>query len=553
MINALDAIVPQRYWVWTICGLLTLLFVFLSGFSELWLWPALLFGVLTLIGYFDYYQHQHAIRRNYPVLAHLRFFLEYIRPEIRQYFIEADTEELPYSRVQRSIVYQRAKGAADKRPFGTQLNVYESQYEWMNHSIAPVEISSHDFRFTIGGATCKQPYSASVFNISAMSFGALSANAILALNAGAKLGNFYHDTGEGSISRHHRGTGLQVGGDLVWEIGSGYFGCRNEQGGFDSEKFRENAISQQVKMIEIKLSQGAKPGHGGILPGAKVTAEIAEARGVPIGVDCISPACHSTFSTPVEMMHFVEKLRDLSGGKPIGIKLAIGHPWEWFGMVKAMLETGITPDFIVVDGGEGGTGAAPLEFTDHVGAPMREALMLVHNTLVGVNLRGKIKIGASAKIITAFDIVRALAMGADWCNAARGFMFALGCLQAQTCHTGQCPTGVTTQDPNRMRALVVPDKAERVFQFHKSTMIALKELLCAAGLTHPSQLGPEHVIRRVSSNEIRSLATLHKWVRPGELVSSAPDLPVFKEFWDLARADSFAAPSNMLTMQGSKS
>ncbi len=553
MINALDAIVPQRYWVWTICGLLTLLFVFLSGFSELWLWPALLFGVLTLIGYFDYYQPQHAIRRNYPVLAHLRFFLEYIRPEIRQYFIEADTEELPYSRVQRSIVYQRAKGAADKRPFGTQLNVYESQYEWMNHSIAPVEISSHDFRFTIGGATCKQPYSASVFNISAMSFGALSANAILALNAGAKLGNFYHDTGEGSISRHHRGTGLQVGGDLVWEIGSGYFGCRNEQGGFDSEKFRENAISQQVKMIEIKLSQGAKPGHGGILPGAKVTAEIAEARGVPIGVDCISPACHSTFSTPVEMMHFVEKLRDLSGGKPIGIKLAIGHPWEWFGMVKAMLETGITPDFIVVDGGEGGTGAAPLEFTDHVGAPMREALMLVHNTLVGVNLRGKIKIGASAKIITAFDIVRALAMGADWCNAARGFMFALGCLQAQTCHTGQCPTGVTTQDPNRMRALVVPDKAERVFQFHKSTMIALKELLCAAGLTHPSQLGPEHVIRRVSSNEIRSLATLHKWVRPGELVSSAPDLPVFKEFWDLARADSFAAPSNMLTMQGSKS
>jgi glutamate synthase domain-containing protein 2 len=405
MINALDAIVPQRYWVWTICGLLTLLFVFLSGFSELWLWPALLFGVLTLIGYFDYYQPQHAIRRNYPVLAHLRFFLEYIRPEMRQYFIEADTEELPYSRVQRSIVYQRAKGVADNRPFGTQLNVYESQYEWMNHSIVPVEISSHDFRFTIGGASCKQPYNASVFNISAMSFGALSANAILALNAGAKRGNFYHDTGEGSISRHHRGTGPQGGGDLVWEIGSGYFGCRNEQGGFDAEKFRENATSLQVKMIEIKLSQGAKPGHGGILPGAKVTAEIAEARGVPVGVDCISPARHTTFSTPVEMMHFVQKLRDLSGGKPIGIKLAIGHPWEWFGVVKAMLETGITPDFIVVDGGEGGTGAAPLEFTDHVGVPMREALMLVHNTLVGVNLRGKIKIGASFRIALAIAIL----------------------------------------------------------------------------------------------------------------------------------------------------
>jgi glutamate synthase domain-containing protein 2 len=553
LIQALDNIVPQRYWAWTSCVVLFVLCILLSILVPWLFWAALLFGALAVVGLVDYTQPHQAIRRNYPVLSHIRFFLEYVRPEIRQYFIEADNEELPYSRVQRSVVYQRAKGVADKRPFGTQLDVYQPQYEWMNHSMAPAKIDSHDFRFTIGGTGCTQPYSASVFNISAMSFGALSANAILALNAGAKRGKFYHDTGEGSISRHHRGDGTTAGGDLVWEIGSGYFGCRNDKGEFDEEKFRENAASPQVKMIEIKLSQGAKPGHGGVLPGAKVTVEIAEARGVPIGVDCISPAQHSTFSTPIEMMYFIVRLRELSGGKPIGLKLAIGHPWEWFGVVKAMLQTGITPDFIVVDGGEGGTGAAPLEFTDHVGAPMREALMLVHNTLVGVNLRDKIKIGASAKIITAFDIVRALAMGADWCNAARGFMFALGCLQAQTCHSGHCPTGVATQDPKRMRALVVPEKAERVFNFHQNTLKALKELLAAAGLTHPGQLGPEHVIRRVSSTEIRSLAALHIWAKPGELLSSVPDLPAFKVFWEAARADTFAEPPNVLSMRKSKS
>ena len=305
-------------------------------------------------------------------------------------------------------------------------------------------------------------------------------------------------------------------------------------------------------MIEIKLSQGAKPGHGGVLPGAKVTREIAEARGVTAGIDCVSPARHSAFSTPLELLAFVVKLRALSGGKPVGIKLAIGHPWEWFSIVKAMLQTNITPDFIVVDGGEGGTGAAPLEFTDHVGAPLREALMLVHNTLIGVNLRSHIHLGASGKIVTAFDIARTLALGADWCNSARGFMFALGCLQAQTCHTGHCPTGVTTQDPTRMRALVVPDKAERVFQFHQNTLKALKELLAAAGLHHPAELGPEHVIRRVSSTEVRSLAALHVWAKPGELLSGVPDHPVFKVFWEVARAESFAAPPNVLSMQGSK-
>jgi glutamate synthase domain-containing protein 2 len=546
-LNAIDQLLPQRYWTWCACALLTIICTGMAVLHPLWWWPAVLFLALTLVGAADYAQTQQAIRRNYPVLAHFRFFFEFIRPEIRQYFIEADTDELPFSRAQRAIVYQRAKGVSDKRPFGTQIDVYAPNYEWVNHSIAPTDIASHDFRITIG-ATCEKPYSASVFNISAMSFGALSANAILSLNEGAKRGNFYHDTGEGSISRYHR----ERGGDIVWELGSGYFGCRNNDGTFSADKFAENAAIPQVKMIEIKLSQGAKPGHGGVLPGAKVTAEIAEARGVPMGQDCVSPAKHSAFSTPIELLEFVVKLRALSGGKPVGIKLAIGHPWEWFAICKAMLKTNITPDFIVVDGGEGGTGAAPLEFTDHVGAPLREALMLVHNSLVGIGLRERVHVGASGKIVTAFDIARTLAMGADWCNSARGFMFALGCLQAQTCHTGHCPTGVTTQDPQRMRALVVPEKSERVFQFHQNTMKALKELLAAAGLHHPAELGPEHVIRRMSSTEVRSLAALHVWAKPGELLTGMPNHPVFNVFWDVAIAESFAAPANVTSLYGTK-
>ena len=540
--------IAQRYWAWGGCILAMFVSFALALASPWWLWPAAVFSALSLLGLADFLQVRQAIRRNYPVVAHLRFILEYFRPEIRQYFLEADRDETPFSRAQRSIVYQRAKNVLDKRPFGTQLDVYEAHHEWINHSIAPCHIESHDFRILIGEHRASRPYSASIFNISAMSFGSLSSNAILALNAGAKRGGFYHDTGEGSISQWHR----VHGGDLVWEIGSGYFGCRDATGRFCEEKFVENAASEQVKMIEIKLSQGAKPGHGGVLPGAKVTPEISAARGVPIGVDCISPASHSEFSTPLALLDFVERLRTLSGGKPVGIKLAIGHPWEWFGVVKAMLETGILPDFIVVDGAEGGTGAAPLEFTDHLGAPLREGLMLVHNTLVGVNLRSRIRVGASAKIITAFDIARTMAIGADWCNAARGFMFALGCIQAQTCHTGFCPTGVTTQDPRRMRALVPGDKAERVYNFHKNTMIALKELLCAAGLGHPSEIGPEHVIRRVSSNEVRSLATLHHWLKPGELLDTVPDNPVYRVFWEAARADSFRAPVTSLAVPAFK-
>ncbi len=505
-------------------------------------WLVWLAGGLTAIGILDLTQTKRSLLRNYPILAHFRFFFESIRPEIRQYFLEDDTDAKPFSRNQRSIVYQRAKQDLDKRPFGTQMDVYESGYEWINHSIQPAKIASHDFRITIGPERA-QPYSASVFNISAMSFGSLSANAIRALNQGAAMGHFMHDTGEGSISRYHRPENPnEAGGDLVWEIGSGYFGCRNADGSFSEERFAEQATLAQVKMIEVKLSQGAKPGHGGVLPGAKVTIEIAKARGVTVGVDCISPAAHSAFDSPIGLLQFIDKLRTLSGGKPTGFKLAIGHPWEFFGIVKAMLQTGITPDFIVVDGSEGGTGAAPVEFTDHVGAPLQEALLLVHNTLVGTNLRDKIRIGASGKIVTAFDIARTIALGADWCNSARGFMFALGCIQSLSCHTGKCPTGVSTQDSLRQRALVVPDKAERVANFHGNTMKALAELLAAAGLTHPSELKPHHIVRRVSANQVKLASALLPYLDPGELLddSQLTRMPeVFSHYWPVARAESF--------------
>jgi len=528
-----------RFIVYTAVLILSALLLF----DEVDLYPSIyvvillvLFGALALIGTIDLLQTRHAVLRNYPLSAHIRFILEQIRPEIRQYFLESEKDGTPFSRDKRAIVYQRAKQALDKRPFGTQNDVYASGFEWLAHSIAPKVVVKEPFRITVGGPDCAKPYSASIFNISAMSFGALSANAIRALNGGAKRGDFAHDTGEGGYSPYHR----ENGGDIIWEVGSGYFSCRNSDGTFCAEKFEANAKSDQIKMVELKLSQGAKPGHGGVLPAAKVSAEIAETRGVPMGADCISPSRHSAFATPIEMMQFIAKMRELSGGKPAGFKLCIGHPWEFLAICKAMLETNIYPDFIVVDGKEGGTGAAPLEFADHLGLPLREGLNFVHNALVGINARDRIRVGASGKIISAFDIARVMALGADWCNSARGFMFALGCIQSQSCHTDRCPTGVSTQDRTRQRALVVPDKTERVYNFHRATLESLAELTAAAGLDHPNQFMPAHFSRRVSPNEVRSFVELFPPLQPGELIAGTGDKR-FEVPWAMASAHEFRA------------
>ncbi len=497
--------------------------------------PLALTGCLTALGTWDVLQTRHAVLRNYPISAHLRFLLEEMRPEMRQYFFEDEKNGMPFSRDKRAVVYQRAKRDLDKRPFGTQFDVYAEGYEWIRHSLAPRAVDAKAMRITVGGPDCRVPYDASVLNISAMSFGALSAPAIRALNGGARDGGFYHDTGEGGVSPHHR----EAGGDLVWELGSGYFGARNTDGTFSAERFAETATDPQIRMIEVKLSQGAKPGHGGVLPAAKVSAEIAATRGVPMGQDCVSPAAHSAFSTPIGLLGFVARLRELSGGKPTGFKLCVGHPWEFLGLVKAMVATGITPDFIVVDGKEGGTGAAPLEFMDHLGMPLRDGLDFVHNALVGAGLRPRIRLGASGKIISAFDIARAMALGADWCNSARGFMFAVGCIQSQSCHTDRCPVGVATQDPTRARALVVEDKRARVANFHRSTLNALAELTGAAGLMHPNEFMPVHFTRRVSAHESIGFDELYPALVPGELLDGRVEDRRFREAWAMADAESF--------------
>jgi glutamate synthase domain-containing protein 2 len=493
-------------------------------------------AALSLLGLRDLVQTSHSVLRNYPIAAHIRFLLEDIRPELRQYFFESEKDGLPFSRDERSIVYQRAKLQLDKRPFGTQFDVYAQGYEWLRHSMAPKPMDNpQHFRVTVGGPDCAKPYSISVFNISAMSFGALSANAVRALNKGAAKGGFAHDTGEGGFSPYHR----ENGGDIIWEIGSGYFGCRTLDGTFDPQAFARVAAEPQIKMIEIKLSQGAKPGHGGVLPAAKVSAEIAAIRGVEMGRDCISPGRHSAFSTPLEMMSFIAQLRKLSEGKPVGFKLCVGHPWEFLAICKAMVESGTYPDFIVVDGKEGGTGAAPIEFMDRLGMPMRDGLVLVNNAITGIGAKKRIKIGVSGKVTNAFDMARAMALGADWCNSARGFMFALGCIQSLSCHTDRCPTGVTSQDPSRSRALYVPDKAERVYNFHRATLHALAELTAAAGLDHPNDFHPDHFCRRVSSHEVMTFGELYPTLAEGELLAGARDQKL-REAWNMARPDSFA-------------
>ena len=489
---------------------------------------------LFFLGVYDLLQSKHAILRNFPVIGHGRYMLEAIRPEINQYFIESNTDGMPFDREQRSVVYQRAKNVNDTTPFGTQLDVYMPGYEWLEHSLRAVAPSHQHPRVSFGGRDGATPYSASLLNISAMSYGSLSRNAVEALNRGAKRGNFAHNTGEGGISPYH----LAGGGDLIWQIGTGYFGCRSSTGGFDDEPFVERATVEQVKMIEIKLSQGAKPGHGGILPAAKLTREIAEIRGVPLGQDVLSPPTHSAFDSPVGLLRFVARLRELSGGKPVGFKLCVGRRSEFLGICKAMLETGIEPDFITVDGAEGGTGAAPLEFSNYVGMPLTEGLIFVHNALVGCGLRKRIRVICSGKIISSFELARALAIGADTCNSARAMMFALGCIQARRCNHNDCPTGVATQKPHLVKGLDIVDKGDRVYHYHHNTIHAFVELLGAAGFSEPAQLRPWHIHRRLDFRQSRTYDQLFEYVAEGELLDDTRTTE-WDRLWQDARADAF--------------
>lgn len=489
---------------------------------------------LITMGLYDMYQSRHSIRRNFPLIGRMRYLLESIGPEIRQYFVETDIDGRPFDRLQRSLVYQRSKKELDTRPFGTQLNVYDEGYQWINHSVKAISFKDIDEnpKVRIGSSQCTKPYMASLFNVSAMSYGSLSKNAILSLNAGAKLGGFFHNTGEGGLSPYH----LEPGGDIVWNIGTGYFSCRDEYGNFSYPHFSERAQKANVKMIEIKFSQGAKPGHGGILPKEKVTDEISAIRLVKKDGDIISPPKHSAFSTPLELMDFVKQLREGSGGKPIGIKICIGNKSEFLAICKAMVETGTFLDFVTVDGGEGGTGAAPIEYSDHVGMPLRDALAFVFDALQGFGLKDEIKIIASGKIVSGFDIMRALSMGADLCNSARGMMFALGCIQALECHANTCPTGVATQDPKLVKGLVVEQKSVRVYRYQHETVKAAMELMASAGIDHPDKVGRDVVSMRIDKTNIRTFAELFPEPRAGSMLSSesVPD----KYFYDWKKADS---------------
>ena len=506
-------------------------------------WALILIGSLAIgLGIYDLLQSKHSILSNYPIAGHIRYVLEDFRPEIRQYLLEDDKEPVPFSRQQRALVYQRAKNVSDTNAFGTLDNLYAHGKEWFLQSTVSEPLKNKDFRIIVGGERCQQPHDMSVFNISAMSFGSLSANAIMALNQGAKMGGFTHDSGEGAISPYHR----KFGGDLIWELGTGYFGCRDDNGNFDPQSFAKKAVDPQVKMIEIKLSQGAKPGKGGVLPAEKITAEIAETRQVPMGQDCVSPASHSTFSTPRELVTFLQQLRDLSEGKPVGFKLCIGQPWQFMAIVKAMIEADNYPDFIVIDGAEGGTGAAPVEFMDSVGMPLIDGFLLVHNTLVGAGIRDKIKLGVSGKIVSGFDIARLLALGADWCNSARGFMFAVGCIQSRSCHTNTCSTGMATQDPFRQKALDVPSKVERVASYHKITLKSLASIVGTVGLQHPSQLQPYHIARRLDDGQIKLLSKFFYFTDKGALLDHNARSEVFNQMWVMADPSTFLANNDAL-------
>jgi glutamate synthase domain-containing protein 2 len=512
----------------------------IAAFEYVALLPvAIMLAFVTALGWHDYTQKKRSVLGNYPLLGRFRFIFESIRPELRQYFWESDTDELPYSRNQRAMVYQRSKNIIAARPFGSILNMYEENFNWLNHSISPSHIDVNDFYTTVGVGP--RAYHISVLNISGTSFGALSPPAIEALSLGAKRGGFAHNTGEGSFSKYHQAGG----GDSIWQISTGYFGCRTPDGKFDPEAFREKAQLDQIKMIEIKISQGAKPGHGGMLMAPKVTPEIAATRGIPEYQDCISPSHHSAFSTPNELLDFVETLRDLSDGKPVGIKLCIGHPWEFIAIVKAMVETGKVIDFITVDGAEGGTGAAPVEFAQHLGSPLRDALVFVDNALRGAGLRDRVKVAASAKIISAYDIIRHCALGADWCNMARPFMFAIGCIQARDCASGNCPSGVATMNPSRYRVVDVNDRAQRVHNFHKNTLAALREMLEAAGLTHTHQLNRRHIVRRLSASQIKLADQIYPRVEINALIEGKPvEDPRLASYWHRVSGASFQPIDN---------
>ena len=509
----------------------------IGGFAFLWppiLWAFIVVGPLITLGVVDMTQARQAVRRNFPVIGHARYLLEKIRPEINQYFVESNIDGKPFSRNERSVVYQRAKGELDTQPFGTQKDVYAPGYEWINHSLAPRVPDPSTERVLVGGPMCTRPYSASIFNVSGMSYGSLSKNAVLALNTGAKMGNFAQNTGEGGLTPYH----LEPGGDLIWQIGTGYFSCRNNDGTFSFEKYKDRATLPQVRMIEIKLSQGAKPGHGGLLPARKVTAEIVEIRGVEPGKDVISPPAHSEFSTPAGLLEFVQRLREGSGGKPVGFKLCVGRRREFLGIVKAMISTGITPDFIAVDGAEGGTGAAPPEFSNFVGTPLNEGLSFIHNALIGANLRDKVRVIAAGKVHSGFSMATKVALGAEICNSARAMMFAVGCIQALQCNSNTCPTGVATQDPELVAGLHVGDKSVRVFRFHRETVKAFFDVLAAAGHTRPSDLKPWDVLRRVSVAEIRNYSEIYPCVEPGALVGSKPTGALARA-WCAASPDRF--------------
>lgn len=502
-------------------------------FSPWWWLLAAPLVAIAALGTWDLLQTRHTLLRSYPVLAHARWLAEALRPEIRQYFIESNTEASPFDRETRDMVYERAKATKSDEPFGTERDVNALGYEFLRHSLRARLATDLTPRVRLGGPDCTRPYDIALFNVSAMSFGALSGNAIEALNGGAARGGFAHDTGEGGISPYH----LKHGGDLIWEIGSGYFGCRDAGGHFDAELFEEKAGWPTVKAISIKLSQGAKPGLGGVLPGAKVSAEIAATRGVPIGQTVVSPPSHTAFGTPLEMMHFIATLRSLSGGKPIGFKLCIGARTEFLSICKAMLHTGITPDFIIVDGSEGGTGAAPQEFEDHVGMPLTEGLMLVHNALVGTGLRGSIKIGASGKVASGVDIVSRICQGADFTMSARAMMFAVGCIQAMKCNTNKCPTGVATQDKARARALYVPDKTQRVVNFQRATVASAAQIVASMGLNGFGELEPSMLNRRIEGQRTRTYAEIYDWLMPGELLEDPPES--WRSDWIEASAEEF--------------